>query len=210
MDYQFLMPRAFCSSVGVLNLTADLCRMAIEDKIPGQFCEAGVAFGVHGVVMNDVAKGEKEVWMLDSFEGISTHSKEDLEWTEAHGEPPNDPRKSGGITVCSLRQVKETFLQAGQDPDEPHMVYVQGWFVDTLPTIESHANLKFAVLRLDCDLYDPYSSCLKYLYPKLSIGGYLIIDDIVLSGCQQAIIDYGLRIDDFTIDDNKMAWLKKK
>jgi hypothetical protein len=31
---------------------------------------------------------------------------------------------------------------------------------------------------------------LANLYPKLSIGGYIIVDDYYLDGCKQAVHDY--------------------
>lgn len=64
---------------------------------------------------------------------------------------------------------------------------MQGWFQDTLPS----APIKhLAVLRLDGDMYGSTMEALNALYPKLSIGGYLIIDDYGLEGCKKAIHDY--------------------
>jgi hypothetical protein len=204
MDYKMLMPRAYCSSVEVVNLTARLCKDVIENNIPGDFAEAGVGFGVHGVVMADCAKNQR-VWMFDSFEGISLHGPEDKEWTDVHGERKHsDPRASGGITVCSVDQVSDTIHQSGQTLE--NFFFVKGWFIDTLPKLPSH--VMFSVLRLDCDLYDPYMTCFEYLLPKLSVGGWLILDDWVLSGCKQAVFDSCLFHEDFTIDENKMAYMK--
>jgi hypothetical protein len=205
MNYQSLMPRAYCSSVEVLNLTARLCQDAIDNDIPGDFCEAGVAFGVHGVVMNDVGKGRRDVWLMDSFEGISLHGPEDKEWTDVHGvREESDPRASGGITACSEFQVQHTILSSGQTMDNFH--FVKGWFADTLPNLP--ADLQFSVLRLDCDLYSPYMDCFKYLLPKLSVGGWIILDDWVLSGCKKAIGDSGLFLEDFLVDQWNMAYMK--
>jgi hypothetical protein len=43
---------------------------------------------------------------------------------------------------------------------------------------------------LDGDIYDSTYIPLKYLWPKLSKGGFLIIDDWNLSGCRKAFYDY--------------------
>jgi Macrocin-O-methyltransferase (TylF) len=203
MNLQPLLHKAYCSSIGVLQLTEQLCLDVIKNNIPGDFAEAGVARGIHGIVMNSVAKDQK-VWLFDSFEGISKHGPEDKEWTDVHGvREEADPRSSGGITSHSIAEVRQHIFSAGQTME--NFRFVKGWFIDTLPHLDP--NLKFSVLRLDCDLYSPYMDCFKYLLPKLSVGGYLLLDDIVLSGCKQAITDSGLHISDFTIDENKMAFM---
>ena len=203
MNLQPLLHKAYCSSIGVLQLTEQLCLDAIKNNIPGDFAEAGVARGIHGIVMNSVAKDQK-VWLFDSFEGISKHGPEDVEWTEVHGERKEaDPRASDGITSHSINEVRGHIFAAGQTMD--NFRFVKGWFADTLPHLDQ--NLKFSVLRLDVDLYSPYMDCFQYLLPKLSPGGWLILDDFVLSGCKRAITDSGLDITDFTIDSNKMAFM---
>jgi hypothetical protein len=45
-------------------------------------------------------------------------------------------------------------------------------------------------LRLDGDLYESTEICLKYLYPKVSVGGVVIIDDYALDGAKMAVCDY--------------------
>lgn len=43
---------------------------------------------------------------------------------------------------------------------------------------------------MDGDLYESTMDILLNLYPKLSAGGYLIIDDFNLPACRQAVLDY--------------------
>jgi hypothetical protein len=66
-----------------------------------------------------------------------------------------------------------------------------GWFKDTLPVAPIE---KVAVARLDGDLYESTIDSIAALYPKLSVGGYLIVDDYnnpgLSSACKQAIDDY--------------------
>ena len=49
---------------------------------------------------------------------------------------------------------------------------------------------KISILRLDTDFYESTKIELEILYPKLSEGGYCIIDDYALSGCNAAVNDY--------------------
>ena len=49
---------------------------------------------------------------------------------------------------------------------------------------------KIAILRLDGDMYESTIDVLNYLYPRLSVGGYCIIDDYGIPSCAQAVHDY--------------------
>ena len=66
----------------------------------------------------------------------------------------------------------------------------RGWFKDTLPTapIES-----IAVLRLDGDYYESTRDALTNLYDKVSVGGYVIIDDYgedSWTSCRKAVDEF--------------------
>jgi O-methyltransferase len=66
--------------------------------------------------------------------------------------------------------------------------FLKGWFKDTLPTADIE---RLAVCRLDGDMYESTMDAITALYPKLSVGGYLIVDDYgVVPGCRAAIDDY--------------------
>lgn len=183
----------------VLELTEQLCRAAIEKELLGSFVEAGTAYGAHGVIMAETARlADKQVFLFDSFEGIPEYTKEDIEFTESYGASGGDVRKSSGITVCRLKDVKETMQRYGSIEN---VTFVKGWFADTLPKFNEH----IAVLRLDCDIYHSYADCFKYLLPLVVDGGYLIIDDYCLSGCQQAMVEAGLDHNNFT-KFNNIAW----
>ena len=69
--------------------------------------------------------------------------------------------------------------------------FVKGWFQHTIKK-RSRKIKKISVLRLDGDLYESTLIPLQYLYPKLSKGGILIIDDWNLAGCQKAFFKYFL------------------
>ncbi len=65
--------------------------------------------------------------------------------------------------------------------------FIKGWFKDTLPDAPIN---QIAVARLDGDLYASTMDALSNLYGKLSIGGYLIVDDYALVECRQAVDDF--------------------
>lgn len=183
INYEKLLKVTLCSNVEVLALTRDLCRRVIADGIPGDFAEAGCAHGAHGCVMSEEGQS-RTTYLFDSFEGIPKHGPEDKEWTAHYGESESDQRVSGNITVCELSDVKETMRRYVRDID--NVVFIKGWFVDTLPAFHE----PLAILRMDCDLYESYKVAFENLWPLLSPGGWLIIDDWNLSGCRQAFEEY--------------------
>ncbi|KAF0193106.1 MAG: O-methyltransferase [Gammaproteobacteria bacterium] len=67
------------------------------------------------------------------------------------------------------------------------MVFLEGWFKDTLPVAPIE---KLSVIRLDGDMYSSTMEAIEILYPKLSSGGFCVVDDYGLGGCKKAIDDY--------------------
>ena len=66
--------------------------------------------------------------------------------------------------------------------------FLKGWFKDTLPNAPMQ---QIAVMRLDGDMYELTMDGLNALYPRLSVGGFVIIDDyVLLEPCRQAVDDY--------------------
>jgi hypothetical protein len=85
----------------------------------------------------------------------------------------------------SLKEVRRNFERYGLLDDR--VQFLVGWFEDTLPTATIE---RLAVLRLDGDMYSSTHHVLSALYPRLSVGGYVIVDDYYLDTCRAAITDY--------------------
>jgi O-methyltransferase len=189
---------AALSSLETCRSTYAIARQALEEGIPGDFVECGVYAGAQAAIMAKaigcVALREWEprrrVHLFDSFEGCPSPGPKDKEFLEAG--------HKNGQASCTLEGVKANMAQWGI-PEEL-LVYHPGWFYQTVPY---HAGVwcatsgKFApgsgpiaVLRLDADLYESTVTCLEHLYPLLSPGGFLIVDDYALSGARQAVEDY--------------------
>ena len=69
------------------------------------------------------------------------------------------------------------------------------------------------MLRLDGDLYESTIDALQPLYPKVSPGGFVIVDDYNLPMCRKAIHDFrnqlGIRDGIIPIDDAGVCWRKR-
>jgi O-methyltransferase len=86
----------------------------------------------------------------------------------------------------------------------------EGWFKDSLPALGEET---FALIRLDGDLYESTWTSLVELYPRLSPGGFAIIDDYhCISACQEAVDTYrrqfGISAPLVDIDWNSAFWRK--
>lgn len=81
-----------------------------------------------------------------------------------------------------------------------HVKFVKGYFPDSLKN-RADINEKFAFVSLDADLYQPIYEGLKYFYPRLEKGGYIMIHDYNCNdflGVKKAVDDYS-QIEDICI-----------
>jgi hypothetical protein len=154
---------------------------AIDRGIHGDVVECGVACGNNFAAM--CYAGRHGVG-FDSFEGIPWAGEKDDQQPGIGLKTNNKGLSSSGITVHKL---EDTHLNMRQWKIQDYE-FVEGWFENTIP--KQTATSKISVLRLDGDLYDSTMIPLIHLYPLLSKGGYLIIDDWNLKGCREAVHDY--------------------
>jgi O-methyltransferase len=111
--------------------------------------------------------------------------------------------------AVSLEEVKANFERYGLLDGKVR--FLKGWFCDTLPTAPIE---RLSVLRLDGDMYQSTMDALVNLYPKLSKGGYAIIDDYgAIDACRQAVNDYratnGIIEDICNVDWTAVFWQKR-
>ena len=141
----------------------------LDDGIPGDLIETGVWRGGATILMRGaLAAWEDEarsVWVADSFRGLPT--PDGTTWPADQGVDLSD------IDALAVPRsvVEANFERYGLLDERVH--FLEGWFADTLPT----APIKqLALLRLDGDLYQSTWEALEHLYPKLSVGGIVIVD----------------------------------
>jgi O-methyltransferase len=165
-----------------IELSYQFAKQMVDENIEGCFVECGVAAGNNLAAM--CLAGRKGIG-FDSFEGIPWAGEHDDIQPGMDSKTENTGLSSSRISSHSLDDVQANTKLWGITNYE----LVKGWFQDTIPEYETGP---ISVLRLDGDLYESTLVPLLYLYPKLSIGGILIIDDWNLSGCQKAFFDYFL------------------
>lgn len=177
------------SSMETLQASYDLACLAIRCGVPGDFVECGVFHGsqcasMARAIMDTGASGRR-VHLFDSFAGVPAPSEHDEEWIAA--------RHPIGTSAASVQHVASNMRDWGIPPEL--LVYHVGWFEDTLPLLVGESGAEWfdwrcAILRIDGDLYSSTRTCLLRVYPRLSPGGWLVVDDFSLSGVRQACDEY--------------------
>jgi O-methyltransferase len=156
----------------------------ITDDVPGDMIETGVWRGGATIFMRGLLKAygidDRKVWVADSFAGLPPG--------DAQMYPPDarDRHHLFPYLVVPEAVVRQNFERYGL-LDE-NVRFLPGWFRDTLPTL---AEQRWALLRLDGDMYESTTVALEHLYPRLSVGGYVLVDDYgAVPACRQAVHDF--------------------
>ncbi|MBX2917510.1 MAG: class I SAM-dependent methyltransferase [Cyclobacteriaceae bacterium] len=165
---------------------AFVCNLQLCTKfftVPGDVVECGVWRGGMIAAIAELSGNTRRVHLFDSFEGLpeakEIDGKEALQWQANKTSPHyyNNCYADESFALNALKLAAHTNFQ----------IY-KGWFQNTLSTYQGNP---IAILRLDGDWYDSVKVCLEKLYPLVSEGGLIIIDDYYTwDGCSKAIHDY--------------------
>jgi O-methyltransferase len=192
--------------IGLLRLdNLQNCVLHILDRgVPGDLIETGVWRGGACILMRAVLRAygdsQRKVWLADSFMGLP---KPD---SGIYPADQGDELWMFEELAVSLDTVKQNFERYGLLDEQ--VKFLPGWFRDTLPTAPIE---RLALLRLDGDMYESTIVALRSLYPKLSKGGYVIVDDYgAMPACRQAVTDFrcdlGIKAELRQIDWTGVFW----
>jgi hypothetical protein len=192
--------------MGRLNNIEMCVRDILERNIEGDLIETGVWRGGATMLMKALLDEsniiDRKVWLADSFRGLPKGDE------DKYAADKGNNLYRYRILSASVEEVKNNFRK--YDLLDNNVIFLEGWFRDTLPAAPIK---KLALLRLDGDLYESTILALENLYPKLSPGGYVIIDDFnAFPYCRQAVMDYRekQKINDKIIEIDKQAAYWKK
>lgn len=165
-------------------------RYVSANAIEGAIVECGVW---KGGSMAAVAKTllqaqdlKRDLYLFDTFEGMSEPSEKDIDYSGKHAADvmQDDPSSRGDDAPLEL--VSSVLLETGYPRERVH--FVKGKVEETIP---SRAPASISLLRLDTDWYDSTKHELAHLFPRLSEGGVIIIDDYGhWRGSRQACDEY--------------------
>lgn len=180
----------------------------VRRSVPGDLIETGVWRGGTAIFMRAVLRAcgddGRTVWAADSFQGLPEPD------AEKYPADRGDTLFSKEQLAVSVEEVKANFERYGLLDER--VKFLVGWFKDTLPAAPIE---RLAVLRLDGDLYESTMDALTSLYPKLSPGGYVIVDDYgAFPNCKQAIHDFrdrhGIKDEIVTVDWTGVYWRRSE
>lgn len=170
----------------------DAARYVERMQVPGAIVECGVWRGgstmAAALALREL-KDFRDLYLLDTFAGMTTPTENDIDYSGT----PAASRYAEFAAIdhnewcyASLEDVRANIASTEYPADKCH--FVKG---DVLETFPSCGPDQIAILRLDTDWYELTLHELRHLYPRLSPGGVLIIDDYgYWQGCQKAVDEY--------------------
>lgn len=164
-----------------LNNFQECVENAIKNNIEGDIIETGVFRGGACILAAFVIKelnSDKKIYVADSFDGLP---KPDSDYPA----DANDPHHTIEFLKVDIEKVKGNFEKYKLLNDS--VCFIKGFFKESLKKVPFK---RLSVLRLDGDMYSSTYEALTSLYSKVSIGGYIIVDDYYLPACKQAITDF--------------------
>jgi hypothetical protein len=177
----------------------------VRDGVEGDLIEAGVWRGGASILMRatlDSLGEDRTLWLADSFEGFPEPDEEAF--------PADQVRDLSRFDFLSVPvdEVQGNFARLGLDHG---LKFVPGFFDETMPSLRGGT---WCLVRLDSDTYEGTRLALDSLYPGLSAGGHLIVDDYhLLPECQRAVDDYrsehGIDEPLESVDWNSVRWRRE-
>lgn len=148
---------------------------------PGDVVELGCYKGLTSMEIARALKlagSDKKLFLYDSFAGLPEKSKQD--------QSPAGEQFKGGELPATKADLVKLFKKA----NVPMPIIKKAWFKD-LKTADLPDPIAFAFL--DGDFYDSINDSLKVIWPKLSAGSIVVVDDYqneALPGAQKAVDEW--------------------
>mgnify|MGYP002626002324 CR=1 FL=1 len=149
-----------------------LAKQIRERKISGEVAELGVYRGNFAAEINRIFP-DKKIYLFDTFTGFDEKDLQDAE-----------PKMNFSNTSVNL--VKKSL------PYPSQAVFVVGHFPESLSSCQILPEI-FSLVSLDADLYAPTLSGLEYFYPRLTVGGVILIHDyngLQFPGIRKAVDEF--------------------
>lgn len=137
------------------------CKQVAHENVEGDFAEVGVWRGNTAAVLAHYAgRFGRRAYLFDTFQGFDQRDLVGVDGTH----------RQGHFADTSLSLVQELL-----GSDAAHCEFVKGYFPESLQP--AHRQARFALVSLDCDLYEPMKAGLEFFYPRMASGGTLMLHD---------------------------------
>ncbi len=164
------------------------------NKIPGEIVECGVWRGgsmmAVALTLLELQDNSRNLYLFDTFDGMTEPIEKDVSLTGISAstllKKSNKKDENSVWCYASLQDVKTSMSRTGYERDRIH--FIEGKVEDTIPDF---APKSISLLRLDTDWYESTRHEMNHLFPRLSPGGVIIIDDYGhWQGVRQAVDEY--------------------
>lgn len=163
----------------------------VKNKIKGDIVECGVWKG--GSIMTiaftllQKKSVKKNIYLFDTFTGMTAPSKKDYLYGNKKKNATNLLKENEYLKcIANISEVKKNVFSTNYPKKK--IKFIVG---DVKKTLKTNIPKNISLLRLDTDWYESTKIELNKLYPKLSKGGILIIDDYnTWNGCKKAVDEY--------------------
>lgn len=169
-------------------------RHVVQTNVPGAIVECGVWKGgavmASLLTMRQLHRSDREYFLYDTFEGMPPPSDADKQFDGETLAAEFARRRLSANTSSWCRgeisEVEQNIRATGYDSSR--IQFVKGRVEETIPGVMPE---RIAVLRLDTDWYASTRHELEHLYPRVSPGGVLIVDDYGhWQGARRAVDEY--------------------
>jgi O-methyltransferase len=176
-----------------MNALFEAVKYVCKANIQGDFVECGVWRGgsmmVAAMTLLNAKATPRELYLYDTYTGMSEPSEKDVTTDGRVARGRWEKSQNGDANLwcyAPLDDVKKNLASTGYPLDLVH--FVQGKVEETIPATISQ---RIAILRLDTDWFDSTYHNLVHLYPRLAVGGVLILDDYgAWKGAREATDQY--------------------
>jgi hypothetical protein len=195
-DFEIMQQVEPYTMIGADRLLAliEAVRYVERARLPGAVVECGVWRGgatmAAMITMLKLGRDDRDFYLYDTFEGMSTPTIHDRRIDGRHAMPEFHARRTGHDSAdwcrASLDDVRAAVLSTGYPAERIH--FVKGKVEETIPRTIPPG---IALLRLDTDWYESTRHEMEHLFPRLSQHGVLILDDYGhWQGARQAVDEY--------------------
>jgi O-methyltransferase len=187
-----------CNAVAEFTMTSqarilsviDSIRYLTKNQIPGAIVECGVWRGgssmAAALTLLQEHDPSRRLYLFDTFTGMTAPTDRDI---SNDGSLAKDqfPKDHASWCAASLDDVKRNMYATAYPNDL--IKFIVGPVEETITT--SSAPNQIALLRLDTDWYESTRHEMIHLFPRLSKGGILILDDYGhWQGARTAVDEY--------------------
>ena len=208
--------RELISRIRLRNLTylsderlaslATTCRSIEDANLPGIFLEAGCALGGSAILIASLKSYQRPLLIYDVFGMIPPPTKEDTPDVHDRYRTIVEGKSKGiggdkyyGYQDNLYELVQSNLKSFGINSEEQSVSLIKGLIQETMKIDQS-----VAFAHIDVDWYGPVMASLTQVFPKLVVGGSIILDDYHdWGGCRKATDEYleGV-VGQFSLDDS--------